>query len=57
MKTNNTTFSPANKIEVLLTTIPKRCNCNMCQEMKSVAKKELGENEYIKLCKTIGLVA
>ena len=57
MKINNTTFSPANNIEVLLNTIPKRCNCNMCKEMKSMAKQKLGENAYKQVCKTIGLVA
>lgn len=54
-KKNNKIGVPLNNAEKMLSLLPKRCNCNTCEETKSFARAELGERRYISFCKETGL--
>lgn len=57
MNKRNTIFQPANKMETLLVSMPKKCSCAICQTTKGMAKDTLGEKKFKEICHVIGLVA
>ena len=46
MPPNTNNHNSANDILNLLHTMPKKCLCNACQELKSEAKNILGEKKF-----------
>ncbi len=54
--TERITFTPSNTAEDLLSTLPKKCSCQLCQESRDYVKKELGEKKFKQICNLIGII-
>lgn len=48
-------FEPANKEELKLSLLPKKCTCHVCSMTKQDAKEKLGVQRYAQLCALFGL--
>jgi len=55
MKNNNFNNQAQPNAERMLFVLPKSCNCNTCVETKKYVKNEIGESNYLAICKQVGL--
>jgi len=55
MKKNNFNYEAKSNAERMLFVLPKSCNCNTCKETKNYVKNEIGESNYVVICKQVGL--
>ncbi len=55
MKKNNLNNEAKINAERMLFVLPKSCDCNTCKETKNYVKNEIGESEFLAICKQVGL--
>lgn len=46
-------FIPANSMEKMLASLPKKCSCQMCVASKKNVIQALGEKRFKELCKLL----
>lgn len=56
MKKNNFKNEAKSNAERMLFALPKSCNCHTCKETKNYVKSEIGESDFLTICKQAGLL-
>jgi len=55
-KINNKTNLPTNKMETMLFSLPKNCDCSTCKNIKKHIKNEIGDLKYKSICQEVGII-
>jgi hypothetical protein len=55
MTTNKTSIELDGKYSILFS-LPKKCGCAVCIETKENIKSKMGEKNFAKVCKSLGII-